>query len=113
MGDGSRHAQRSSSRKIWDNFASTYPACASIPTGVDPSPVHVAVRAFMHDVPANFGSPVRATFGMALWLAPLVEIYVRASSLALARLLWTPSAAPTANLTRSSLTRSSWKHSND
>ncbi|KAG8982356.1 hypothetical protein FRB94_000897 [Tulasnella sp. JGI-2019a] len=63
-------------------FTQTYPACAN--HGTDPSLIHVAVRASMHAYPVNFGSAVRETFGMALWIALVihvlgVEIYIRAT----------------------------------
>jgi hypothetical protein len=56
-----------------------YPQCVA---GVDPATVYVAVRASVHGNGLSYGSAVRLTFGMALWVAIVihiigVEIYVR------------------------------------
>ncbi|KAG8848644.1 hypothetical protein FRB96_001051 [Tulasnella sp. 330] len=66
------------------NFATAYPTCVNIPAGVNPSHIHIAVHAAMQALHVNFGSAVRETFGMALWLALVihisgVEIYIRAT----------------------------------
>ncbi|KAF8607563.1 hypothetical protein BDV93DRAFT_541817 [Ceratobasidium sp. AG-I] len=59
--------------------ASRFPVCG---TGADPKHVHVPVHASIHEDPINFGSSMRVSFGMALWIAMLihvvgVEIYIR------------------------------------
>ncbi|KAG8887707.1 hypothetical protein FRB98_009152 [Tulasnella sp. 332] len=66
------------------DFATAYPTCVNIPAGVNPSHIHIAVHAAMQALHVNFGSAVRETFGMALWLALVihisgVEIYIRAT----------------------------------
>jgi hypothetical protein len=62
------------------NQLQNYPQCTQ--AGIDPSKVHIAIRAAIDDYPYGFGSAVRAAFGMCLWFAIVihiigVEIYVR------------------------------------
>jgi len=57
-----------------------YPQCNQ--PGLDLGSIHVAVRAAAHESPLGFGSSVRATFGMALWIGMVihvigVELYIR------------------------------------
>jgi hypothetical protein len=57
-----------------------YPQCAVVDR--DLGNVHVTVHAAVNEYPLGFASSVRATFGMALWIATVihvigVEIYVR------------------------------------
>ena len=58
----------------------SYPQCTQ--TGVDVSNAYVAVHAAIKGSGLGYGSTVRLTFGMALWVAIIlhiigVEIYVR------------------------------------
>ena len=51
-------------------------------TTVDPSNIRTLIQVQTHALPANYGSSVRATFGMGLWIALVlhvigVELYVR------------------------------------
>ncbi|KAG8721990.1 hypothetical protein FRC08_008086 [Ceratobasidium sp. 394] len=60
---------------------SMFPVCVLSPED-DPKKVYVLVHASTHGDPINFGSSMRVSFGMALWLAILihvvgVEIYIR------------------------------------
>jgi hypothetical protein len=57
-----------------------YPQC--VQAGVDPATEYAAVRATVKGNGLGYGSTVRLTFGMALWLAIVihvigVEVYVR------------------------------------
>jgi len=61
------------------DVTSRFPACG---TGADPMHVHVPVHASVRADPINFGSSMRVSFGMVLWIAMLihvvgVEIYIR------------------------------------
>jgi len=67
------------------DFLQAYPQCGD--TTVDPSTVHVAIQANTNAFPVNFGTSVRLTFGMGLWISLVihvigVEIYIRSTEVA-------------------------------
>jgi len=64
------------------DFLQTYPMCGN--TTVDPSNIRTLIQVQTHALPANYGSSVRATFGMGLWIALVlhvigVELYINAT----------------------------------
>ncbi|KAG8894795.1 hypothetical protein FRC01_012746, partial [Tulasnella sp. 417] len=69
------------------NFTASYPICGATPArnGFSPVPPPFApVLVKMRSDPASYGSAVRATFGMALWVSLVihvigVEIYIRST----------------------------------
>ncbi|KAG8947227.1 hypothetical protein FRC00_009239, partial [Tulasnella sp. 408] len=59
------------------NFAASYPICAASPARNSFSPVpppFAPVLVKMRSYPASYGSAVRATFGMALWVSLVIHV---------------------------------------
>ncbi|KDQ13810.1 hypothetical protein BOTBODRAFT_110881 [Botryobasidium botryosum FD-172 SS1] len=67
------------------DFLNAYPQCGD--TTVNPSTIHVPIQASTKAYPVNYGTSVRLTFGMGLWIAIVlhvigVEIYIRSTEAA-------------------------------